>query len=228
MAAAILGTIALTPQPRMRFLFSGRKVFGGKCTLSPSATVSASEEAHTPPMMHDIVLTSTDHVWLVKLDYLLASTDKSSRSKLRALEYFYRAWFLDPRERFAPLCMSLDALLGVDHGHTGAAVQFVTSIVDRGIDEQRLRLLMRVRGAVIHGAAPDVYDSENYERYWLEYSTDPIHDLELIVAKCLCENVFGGDLVYHPDPNAALTSKMREQGRIPKTLDPNSIISVDI
>src|SRR5690606_38940256 len=115
-------------------------------------------------------------------------------SKLRALEYFYRAWFLSPRERFAPLCMALDALLSVEHGHTAAAVKFVKAIVDPSIDEKRLRLLTRVRGAVIHGAAPDVFDSESYEEYWLTYRADPIHDLELIVAKCLRTAIFKDDL----------------------------------
>lgn len=228
MASAILGAVALTQLPRQRYLFSGRQVFGGKCTVSSSVTISTGDGAHTPPMMHDIVLTVADHAWLVKLDSLLAANDKRSRSKLRALEYFHRAWFLDPRERFAPLCMSLDALVGADNGHTSAAVKFVKGIIDSGIDEARLRLLMRIRGAVIHGAAPDVYDSENYEQYWLDYSADPIRDLELIVAKCLRQNLFAGSLAHHAGPHAALLAEMRSRGRIPKVLDPDAIIPAEL
>lgn len=227
MASAILGAVALTLLSRNRYLFSGREVFGGYCTVSENVTVSLGGEAHTPPIMYDVTITAADQGWLVMLDALFSADDKSSRSKLRSLEYFYRAWFLDPRERFAPLCMSLDALLGVDHGHTGAAVKFIKNVIDPSIDETRLRLLMKVRGAVIHGAAPDVYDSENYERYWLDYGTDPIRDLELIVARCLRRSLFNDSLICHADPNAAVITEAQEKGRLPKVLESDSIIPAD-
>jgi hypothetical protein len=163
-------------------------------------------------MMHDIVLTAADHGWLAILAALFDASDKHSRSQLRALEYFYRAWFLDPRERFPALCMSLDSLVGVSEKHTTAAVKYVKRVADTAINDDRLRLLMRVRGAVIHGAAPDVYDSENYEKYYVDYETDPIRDLELIVAKCLREAIFGAALKYHPDPNADLLASMQASG----------------
>lgn len=228
LAASILGAIALTQLPRYRFLFSGRKVFGGRCTLDNRITVVPSGEGHTPPLMHDILLTNGDHAWLSELNLLLTAMDRSTRSKLRALEYFYRAWFLDPRERFAPLCMALDALLGVEHGHTMEAVKFVKATVDPSIDEKRLRLLMRVRGAVIHGAAPDVFDSENYEVYWLTYRADPIRDLELIVAKCLRTAIFSGDLKHHADPNAKKIAALQASGRMPMMIEPDAIISSEL
>ncbi len=211
MASAILGAVALTPIPRERHLFSGRTMYGGLCTfISGCYSVSGAGDPHTPPLMNDIILTELDHVWLAILAALFDASDKRALSQLRALEYFYRAWFLDPRERFPALCMSLDSLVGVSHGHTSAAVKFVKNVVDTAIDEGRLRLLMRVGGAVIHGAAPDVYDSENYEKYYIDYETDPIRDLELIVAKCLREDIFGSNLKYHPDPNAEQLADQRK------------------
>ena len=228
MASAILGAVALTPLPRKRHQFSGRQVFGGKCTVAARVTTQPGGEAHTPPMMDDIVLTAADHPWLTKLDTLLGADDRVSRSQLRALEYFYRAWFLDPRERFAPMCMALDALLAVDRGHTAAAIKFVKSVVEPSVDEARLRLLMRVRGAVIHGAAPDVYDSENYEQYWREYGTDPIRDLELLVAKGLRVSLFGDDLSYHADIHAATIAGLQASGRLPRVLEPGTIIPPEL
>lgn len=227
-AASVLGAIALTQLPRYRFLFSGRKIFGGSCTLDKDITVVPSGEGHTPPLMYDILITSSDHAWLTELDSLLTATDRPTRSKLRALEYFYRAWFLDPHERFAPLCMALDALLGVEHGHTAAAVKFVKATVDPSIDEERLRLLMRVRGAVIHGAAPDVFDSENYEAYWLTYRADPIRDLELIVGKCLRTALFSDRLKHHADPHAEKIAVLQASGRIPTVMEPDAIISPEL
>jgi hypothetical protein len=229
MASAILGAVALTPLPRERHLFSGRTMFGGRCTITNNTySISGGDDPHTPPMMHDIVLTEADHDWLAILATLLDASDKHSRSQLRALEYFYRAWFLDPHERFPALCMSLDSLVSVEHGHTAAAVKYVRGMVDTAIDSDRLRLLMRVRGAVIHGAAPDVYDSENYEKYYADYETDPIRDLELIVAKCLREAIFGATLKYHPDPNAELLASMQAMGRLPARLDEDCIIGGDV
>lgn len=227
LAAAILGAAALTPLPRNRYMFSGRKVFGGRCTIRNGFTVSPREDAHTPPIMHDIVITARDHKWLEILLALLDAQDKLSRSKVRALEYFYRAWFLDPRERFPSLCMSLDSLVGASHGHTAAAVKFVQEVINSSVDERRLRLLMRIRGAVIHGAAPDVYDSENYAQYYVDYGADPIRDLELVVAKCLREAVFEGELGYHPSPNADIVTEMQAKGKLPKQLAPAAIIVAD-
>lgn len=228
MASAILGAVALTPLPRERHLFSGRTMFGGRCTITDTISISGDDDPHTPPMMHDIVLTDADHGWLAILDTLLDAWDKHTRSQLRALEYFYRAWFLEPHERFPALCMSLDSLVGASEKHTSAALKYVKSQIDTAIDDDRLRLLMRMRGAVIHGAAPDVYDSENYEKYYVDYETDPIRDLELIVAKCLREAIFGATLKYHRDPNAELLAKIQAEGRLPARLDESCIIAEDV
>jgi len=228
-AAAILGAVALTPLPRERYMHSGRTVFGGRCTLAGgNFSVSMNDEPHMPPMMNDIVLTVADHAWLERLATLIEASDLHSRRRVKALEYFYRGWFLDPRERFPLLCMSLDSLVGATHGHTAAAVKFVRDTIDASIPEDRLRLLMRVRGAVIHGAAPDVYDSENYERYYLDYEADPIRDIELVAAKCLRADIFCDDLKYHADPHAEIVTKMQAKGRLPIRLDDGCIIPADI
>ena len=228
-AAAILGAVALTPLPRERYMHSGRQIFGGRCTMAGgNCSVSISDEPHTPPMMNDIVLTDADHAWLERLATLVEAGDLHSRKRVKALEYFYRAWFLDPRERFPLLCMSLDSLVGATHGHTAAAVKFVRDTIDTSIQEDRLRLLMRVRGAVVHGAAPDVYDSENYEKYYFDYETDPIRDIELVVAKCLRSDIFGDRLKCHADPHAEIVAEMQAKGRLPARLDEGCIIPDDI
>lgn len=229
MKSAILGGVALTPVPLERHLFSARKMFGGRCTINnKSWTVGYSDEPHTPPVMNDIVLTAADHGWLAILANLFEATDRHSRLQLRALEYFYRAWFLDQRERFPALCMSLDSLVGVSEKHTSAAIKFVKSVINEKINDKRLLLLMRIRGAVIHGAAPDVYDSENYEKYYIDYETDPIRDLELIVAKCLRETIFGATLKYHPDPNADLLARLQAEGKLSADPDEGIIIPDNI
>jgi hypothetical protein len=69
---------------------------------------------------------------------------------------------------------------------------------------------LSLRASVIHGGAPDVYDSDSYHRYYENYGDDPIRDLELIAARSLRSVIFAGALVEHPDPYADLIRDYRE------------------
>ena len=86
---------------------------------------------------------------------------------------------------------------------------------------------MGVRGDVVHGRAPDVYDSKNYIQYYCKHQADPIFDLELIVARCLRVTIFSGDLAYHKDPNSELREELRAKGRLSRNSGPDAIIAVD-
>ena len=86
---------------------------------------------------------------------------------------------------------------------------------------------MGVRGDVIHGRAPDVYYSKKYIQYYCKRQADPIRDLELIIARCLRETIFSGDLAYHKDPNLQLREEMQAKGRLPRNLAPDAIIADD-
>lgn len=227
-ARAILGALALTTIRRERYLQTGRSVQGGHCTISAKGySCSPGADPMTPRMPSDIHVSQLDHSWLGTLSALFDSTERAQRSKVRALEYFYRAWFDDPRERFPTMCMALDSLVAAKSRHTGAAVEFIRATVDEPIDEDRLRLLLKLRGAVMHGAAPDVYESEHYEAYYSKYSESPICDLDLLVARCLRQSVFGGQLIAHPDPHAALVKQQQALGRLPRNLRGRSIIADD-
>lgn len=222
MKAAILGALALTPLPRYRYLFSQRKIFGGHCTLADRATISFGE-SHTPPLMHDIVIGEQDHAWLNILASQLTSNETSVRRHLRALEYFNRAWALEPSERFAILCMTLDAIFGDAAHATQAVIDAVRALLGSHICDARLRLLMKLRASVIHGAAPDVYDSSKYGKYYDRYEADPIHDLELVVSTCLRLRIFGGTLKEHFDPNAKIIAEAQARGHLPKHISSSTI-----
>lgn len=221
-AAAILGALALTPIPRDRYMFSGRPMFGGTATIGDETSSTFGGVPHTPALMANIQLTATDRTWLAMLPAIVDAADRADRKKMRALEYFYRAWFLDPRERFPALCMALDSCVAVTSSHTAEAVCFAKAVIKTPIEERRLRLLMRIRGAVVHGAAPDVYDSENYEQYYIDYGADPIYDLELIVAKCLREFIFHGALAYHAETD--VERRLASAGHAPSLATPETII----
>jgi hypothetical protein len=120
--------------------------------------------------------------------------------------------------------MTLDALFGDASHATQAVIDSVRTVIGEHVSQPRLRLLMELRGSVIHGGAPDVYDSRKYARYYEEYGQDPIFDLELVVARCLRKHVFDDALVEHPEPDAHLIAEMQAKGRLPKQLEPNTIL----
>jgi len=224
MRAAILGAIALTPLPRYRYMFSGRHIFGGRCTLAGRCPMSFSKP-HTPALGDDITINHDDHAWLSILATKIIAPERAVRRQMHALEYFYRAWFLDPQERFPVLCMALDAAFGDANHATQAVIDGVRATVGEHVPDARLRALMDLRASVIHGGAPDVYDSRKYARYYDSYDADPILDLELVVAQCLRSLVFGGALKSHPDPHAAIIKAAQEQGRFPKNFNEHTILS---
>lgn len=212
---SVLGALALTPLPGQRHLFSLRSIFGGRCTIGKTAETTFGEP-HTPALMHDIVLSERDHAWLNVLAQKLGSAEKAHRREMRSLEYYYRAWELEPSERFPILCMALDAVFGDASHATQALISGIRGLLGNHIQEPRLRALVELRASVIHGGAPDVYDSRKYARYYREYNDDPIGDLELITAKCLQMQIFGLEMQNQSDPNAATIAQLRAKGIIPK------------
>jgi hypothetical protein len=134
----------------------------------------------------------------------LSESDAKTRKQLRALEYYYRAWPLDAIERFPWLIMALDAVFGDASQATQAVVEALGSLPGNEFGYDRLKLLLKLRGSVIHGGAPDVHESQNYQRNYEEYDNDPIFDLELITAR-------DGKLLEHPHPRAHLIEANRRR-----------------
>jgi len=221
--SAILGALALTPPPQYRHMFSGRKMFGGHCSITDRATMKF-EDIHTPPLMHDIEIAVDDHAWLKILATKLVSDDKMTRRQIKALEYFYRAWDQKPSERFPTLCMTLDAIFGDAGGATQSVIDGVRNVLGPHVRHERLSLLMKLRGSVIHGGAPDVYESRKYAKYYDTYEADPIHDLELVAAKCLRKVIFRDALKEHADPDSELIAEARMKGMIPEAFEKKSIL----
>ena len=216
MRAGILGAIALAPEPHQRHSFSGRAMFGGHCTVQNGDVGVGGNSAHTPPLMSDIVIGKDDLLWLTEVDRLLASGTRVDRRRLYALEYFYRAWPLDPAARFPVFCMALDGIFGDANQATQAVIDGVRGLLGDHLDSARLRDLMALRAAVIHGGAPDVYDSRKYGRYYQTYLADPIFDLELVVAACLRARIFGELMPPYQDAYADLYAGLKSQSRAPR------------
>lgn len=208
--AAILGALALLPHRHERYLFTMRKVFGGFCVFDGSLTM-VSSEPHTPALSENVLIGSDDHAWLAVLAQKIVSPLKTDRRFIRALEYFYRAWVPDPTRRFPTLFGALDAIYGDAAKATQSVIEAVGPVMGAAYDYQRLKLLLGLRASVIHGGAPNVYESGDYHRYYDKYEEDATRDLELIVARCLRTVIFGSAMQERPHTYAELFK--RETGR---------------
>jgi hypothetical protein len=211
MRAAILGAAALVPHHMERYIFSGRELFGGYVTIANGWTLS-SGDPHTPKLMTNLALSAEDHPWLEVLADKITSPRKVDRRQLRALEYYYRAWAPDPVKRFPTLFAAIDAIFGDAGAATQAIVDAVGPVMGPEYTSERVRLMLGLRASVIHGGAPNVYESSKYEAYYETYLTDPTRDLELIVARCLQSVIFPGSMVERSHTHAALIKE--KTGRI--------------
>jgi hypothetical protein len=208
--SVVLGSVALLPHHQERYTFSGRRMFGGHVTLSDRYSLSFGD-AHTPALMSDLVIGGADKPWLDELARKLATPSKEDRKHLKALTYFYRAWAPDPVKRFPTLFAAIDAIFGDAGQATQAVVDAVGPVMGTEYTSERIRLMLGLRASVVHGGAPDVYESSKYQTYYRTYGKDAVKDMELIVARCLQQVIFPGKMTERPHNHAE--EILRETGR---------------
>ena len=224
MKTAILGATALSLPLNARYMFSGRPVFGGYCTYSKGVSFSFGD-SHTPPIYRDIVMRQCDRPWLKILSNKITSPNKDDRRLIRALEYFYRAWTVGSAERFPFLCMALDALYSEAGSVAQSVIDGIHDTLQAGIEEKRLRMLMDLRASVIHGGAPDVTDSSKYRKYYQEFLSDPIADMDDVFAESMRRRLFGSTFKMQADDNASAIAELQQSGRMPKELARRGILN---
>lgn len=200
---AVLGAIALLPHHAERYFFSGRHMFGGQAAFFDGKVSYSYRRACTPALMTNLTIGVADHAWLTMLAEKLASDGDDDHRKRRALEYFYRAWPLAVEERVPLFFMALDAVFGNPEQHTEAVVASLKAHGLGQFNAARFTLLMRLRAAVIHGGAPDVYDSSHYLKYFATYRSDAVKDLERVVAQVLQRFIFQATQTSRPHTYAA-------------------------
>lgn len=223
MKAAILGAIALSLPLNARYMFTGRRTFGGYCNLSDRVSF-AFGDSHTPPISRNVVIRECDQAWLNVLSNKILSSDRDDRRHVRALEYFYRAWTQGRTERFPFLCMALDALYSEARKATQTVVDGIRDTLGTQIEDKRLRMLMDLRASVIHGGAPDVSDSSKYRKYYQKFLSDPIDDLDDVFAEAARRRIFSDAFEMQPDENASMVAKLQEGGHLPRKIGRHGIL----
>lgn len=222
--AAVLGGAALTLTGPRRYQFSGRHMFGGRCSFPKSVYSINFQNPLTPALMENITLNADDHGWLQKLDRKLSANSDADIKDINALQYFYRAWFLDDAERFPISCMALDSVLSDSTSATESVITGIRNLLGDQVEWDRLSLLMNLRASVIHGGAPDVYESQKYLKYYAKYGDDPISDMDVILSECLRRKLFGASFKAQSDPYEDIMVKARQMGRIPQSTSGPSIL----
>lgn len=212
--ASILGAFALALPDIRRYTCSGRDMYGGWCTFDDNGVSVSVSEPVTPALADDWTITRAEHSWLSVLVTKLEEPDPQTVRQMRALEYFYRAWFMGPADRFPALYMALESIFGDANHATQAVIDGVRGLLGEQVEEDRLRLLSYMRAAVLHGGAPEVYDSSKYAKYVRRYHDDPVRDLDIIVAECLRKRIFQGALAPMLDPHAEVIARAVREGRM--------------
>jgi hypothetical protein len=207
--------------------FTLREVATGFLRFPKPQSISTSTSGpHTPPIGSPITIEISDHKWLNKLPTILARSSKLAKRHGKALEYYYRAWFMDDSDRCFLLFMALDAIFGQDGSGFAAGMKAgIQGTLTENIEEKRLDALLRIRNTMLHGGAPDLFASSKYLEYAQKYSNDPSTDVQLLVSKCLRKHIFDADFRCQDNPDAEIVQFARAQGSIPSEADRSSIVS---
>lgn len=223
----VLGALALAMDQQHRHVFTLRKVVSGFLRFpTPHSISTNTSNPHTPPIGSPITIGNLDHTWLNKIPVILSRSSPLSKRHGKALEYYYRAWFMDESDRCFLLFMALDAIFG--QGRGGFAVGMKSGIretLNENIDEKRLDALLGIRNTMLHGGAPHLFASSKYLKYAQQYSSDPSTDTQLLAAKCLRRHIFGDDFRCQDNPDAEVLQRAKAQGLIPSETNFNSIVS---
>ncbi len=223
----ILGGFALGPIWRERYSFTLRNVAENYLTYEEGtwrATRSWSLP-HTPPLGNALIISVKDHVWLKELAKVVESSAKADRRKCKALEYFYRAWFLDDGTRATFLFMAVDALFGQGHGRSEEKVrEGIERSLGSKLNEARFKKFWLIRNQMLHGGAPDVFASSSYKNYCKNFGVDPADELEILAAKCLRAEVFNGTFRPQADPFLDDIAEARAQGLIPMETEAGAFV----
>ena len=106
---------------------------------------------------------------------------------------------------------------------TQSIIDGVKNVLNIDISESRIRLLIQLRGSVIHGRSPEIYDSRKYAKYYKRYRICPSKDLALLVAACLNSTLFDNRIAKQNSKHRDMLKNARTEGKINSYID-NSIL----
>jgi hypothetical protein len=151
-------------------------------------TIMSTTPPHVPALSEPISLTSSDRVWLDKVDEFLEDEFKN-RKTIRALQWMRSSWFLSGAERFTTICQAVDAVTPSKCKAMKAKCGWIVSALSADLSTEAAEILFKsLRSDVVHGDAPALIESSYYLDFLEKYNLDPMHAAFEIVRHILVQN----------------------------------------
>ncbi|WP_151766965.1 hypothetical protein [Acinetobacter oleivorans] len=188
---SVLGTISLFEESKKRYCFNSRCEDSGCSYFSNQSSYTYRQTQNlTPSLYFKLKVKKELAIQLEHLSSLLKSNDKTSQRSISALTSFYKSWFEKDAEQYRTFCSCIEALIEDTRSKSSQKFRDLSKSYITKFSETQLKDLLKIRGNIVHGKAPHLYDSENYDFYVERYLSEPRSDLLEIVEKVLKKHIF--------------------------------------
>nr|WP_309503022.1 hypothetical protein [uncultured Roseovarius sp.] len=162
-------------------------------------TIMSTTPPHVPALSTPIILTSSDRVWLDKVDEFLED-EFNNRKLIRALQWMRSSWFLSGAERFTTICQAVDAVTPSKFKTMRAKCGWIVSALSADLSTDAAEILFKsLRSDVVHGDAPALIESSNYLTFLEKYDVEPMHATFEIVRHILIQS-FLPEMIVRSNP----------------------------
>lgn len=186
-SSAIIGSLMLSMYSGTQFSHTMGETVSDIFEIG-DGTIMSTTPPHVPALSEPISLTSTDRVWLDKVDEFLED-EFENRKTIRALQWMRSSWFLSGAERFTTICQAVDAVTPSKYTSMKAKCGWIVSALSDDLSTEAAETLFKsLRSDVVHGDAPALIESSYYLDFLEKYNLDPMHAAFEIVRHILVQN----------------------------------------
>lgn len=184
--STLLGAISMAISPDKSRLFSGVEFPEGFFWVTPKGTSTFSSRGVTiPTVFGGIKLISARIDWIGKLLVGSTQTPEFQSRILTSAEFVAAGWAPKGRLGYLHNAIAFDALFGINGSVSKSIIAGVTKHAATISDiEARIKLLIRVRNALLHGSTAAIEALDEYLEYWQKFDTDPFTDQIRILHAC--------------------------------------------
>lgn len=185
-SSAIIGSLMLSMYSGTQFSHTMGETVSDIFEIG-DGTIMSTTPPHVPALSNPISLTSSDRVWLDKVDELLEDEFKN-RKIIRALQWMRPSWFLSGAERFTTICQAIDAVTPSNYNTMKAKCGWIVSALSADLSTEAAQILFKsLRSDVVHGDAPALIESSHYLDFLEKYDVEPMHAAFEIVRHILVQ-----------------------------------------
>lgn len=197
-SSAILGSLMLCMYSGTQFSHTMGKAVADIFEIG-DRTIMSTTPPHVPALSEPIFLTSSDRVWLDRVDQFLEDEHKN-RKIIRALKWMRSSWFSSGAERFTAFCQAADAVTPSKLNTMKAKCGWIVSALSTNLSTDAAEILFKsLRSDVMHGDAPALIESVSYLAFLEKYHVEPSHATFEIVRHILIRK-FLPEMIVRSNP----------------------------